>query len=203
MLREMLPADRLTTQEIWGGGGHVWVHPISAIFRHVSKTNRRGKWIIGESRGRTKATLEPHPPLPPWPWAKQSRRWPLKEQFVTCQLLRWERMTVWNWQHQMRSVVTAHESSQQQRTMCVYDPTTESCVWWKYLSVCIVPRSQDLRPSHFRLSASANEIYERRQSSGDHTIVNIRFWVSRPSIGAQSGSREPGNCRVGVNNQPF
>lgn len=83
-----------------GGGGHVWVQPISAIFRHVSKTNRRGKWIIGESRGRTEATLEPHPPLPPRPWAKQSRAWPLKEQFVTCRQLGWERMTVRKWQHQ-------------------------------------------------------------------------------------------------------
>lgn len=66
-------------------GARVWVHPISAIFRHVSKTNRWGKWIIGESRGQTETTLEPHPPLPPQPWAKQRRGWPLKEQFVTCQ----------------------------------------------------------------------------------------------------------------------
>lgn len=40
------------------GGARVWVHPISAIFGHVSKTNRRRKWIIGESRGQT---LEQHP----------------------------------------------------------------------------------------------------------------------------------------------
>lgn len=196
------------------GGAHVRVHPISAIFRHVSKTNRRGKWIIGESRGRTKATLEPHPPLPPRPWAKQSRRWPLKEQFVTCQLLGWERMTVWKWQHQpspwmlpMRAVNSRGQCAfLTWQHKAAYGVNIDLSVLWQDHRI-----SQDLLTLDCQhRQTGANHSRERRQSSAGHTagtegVANIRFWLSQPSIGAQtqSGSREPGNRRVRVTNQPF
>lgn len=92
-------ASRWHTDHPGDLGAHVWVHPISAIFKHISKTNCRGKWIIGESRGQTETTIEPHPPLPPPPWATQRWGWPLEEQFVTCQLLACEIMTALKWQH--------------------------------------------------------------------------------------------------------
>lgn len=75
-------------------------HPISAIFGHVSKTNRRGKWIIGESRGHS---LEAHPHLPPLPWAKIRTGWPLKEKFEKCHLLGGEIMAIWNKQYEPSS----------------------------------------------------------------------------------------------------